>query len=224
MLFNRRLRGLTRQTQQAMGDVNHVLQESIENQKVVKIFGGQAYEAGRFGMAVNQVRRLLVKEQTAAAANVPVVQLLAAIAVAVVIYQVTLDVQAGSHDGGRFRIVHRGMLLVTAPLKRLTGISEHLQRGLSAAESVFALVDERPEDDRGTVDLQTRRGDIRFVDLTFTYPGDAAAGADATSRWTSAPARPSRLVGQSGSGKTTLANLVPRFFHPQRRPHSDRWS
>jgi subfamily B ATP-binding cassette protein MsbA len=67
--FNRRLRGLTRQTQQAMGDVNHVLQESMENQKVVKVFGGQSYEVARFGKAVNQVRRLLMKEQTAAAAN-----------------------------------------------------------------------------------------------------------------------------------------------------------
>ena len=212
-LFNRRLRGLTRQTQQAMGDVNHVLQESIENQKVVKIFGGQAYERQRFGAAVNHVRRLLVKEQIAAAANVPIVQLLAAIAVAVVLAQVTLDVQADKTTVGGFVSFIAAMLLVTAPLKRLTGIAEPLQRGLSAAESVFALMDQKPEDDYGMVDLGRARGTIRFDRLTFSYPGaDHPALRDITLEIGSGETV--ALVGQSGSGKSTLANLVPRFFHP----------
>jgi len=212
-LFNRRLRGLTRQTQQAMGDVNHVLQESMENQKVVKIFGGQAYEAQRFGAAVNGVRRLLVKEQAAAAANVPIVQLLAAIAVAVVIAQVTLEVQADKTTVGGFVSFIAAMLLITAPLKRLTGIAEHLQRGLSAAESVFALVDQQPEDDRGTVELARARGEVRFDRLTFGYPGaERPALRDINLEIRSGETV--ALVGQSGSGKTTLANLVPRFFHP----------
>jgi subfamily B ATP-binding cassette protein MsbA len=211
-LFNRRLRGLTRQTQQAMGDVNHVLQESIDNQKMVKIFGGQAYEVQRFGNAVNRVRRLLVKEQIAAASNVPVVQLLAAIAVAVVLARVTVDVQADRTTVGGFVSFIAAMLLVTAPLKRLTGIFEHLQRGLSAAESVFALVDQQPEDDRGAIELGRARGQLRFERLTFRYPGAERAALqdiDLDIR----PGETVALVGQSGSGKTTLANLVPRFFH-----------
>ena len=212
-LFNRRLRGLTRQTQQAMGDVNHVLQESMENQKVVKIFGGQAYEAQRFGAAVNRVRRLLVKEQASAAANVPIVQLLAAIAVAVVIAQVTLEVQADKTTVGGFVSFIAAMLLITAPLKRLTGIAEHLQRGLSAAESVFALMDQQPEDDRGTVELSRARGEIRFDRLTFSYPGTERPALRDISLEVRA-GETVALVGQSGSGKTTLANLVPRFFHP----------
>ncbi len=211
-LFNRRLRGLTRQTQQAMGDVNHVLQESIENQKVVKIFGGQAYEAQRFGAAVNRVRRLLVKEQAAAAANVPIVQLLAAIAVSVVIAQVTLEVQADKTTVGGFVSFIAAMLLITAPLKRLTGIAEPLQRGLSAAESVFALVDQKPEDDRGTVELGRARGELRFDRLTFSYPG-AERPALRDINLEIGSGETVALVGQSGSGKTTLANLVPRFFH-----------
>jgi subfamily B ATP-binding cassette protein MsbA len=211
--FNRRLRGLTRQTQQSMGDVNHVLQETIENQKVVKIFGGHAYETQRFGEAVNRVRRLLMKEQAAAAANVPIVQLLAAIAVAIVFYRVMIDVQADRTTVGSFVSFIAAMLLVMAPLKRLTGIGEHLQRGLSAAESVFSLIDAKPEDDLGRVELGRARGDIRMVGLTFTYPNaERPALNDLTLEIKSGETV--ALVGQSGSGKTTLANLVPRFFHP----------
>jgi subfamily B ATP-binding cassette protein MsbA len=141
------------------------------------------------------------------------VQLLAAIAVAVVIYQVSLDVRADTTTVGGFVSFIAAMLLVTAPLKRVTGIAEHIQRGLSAAESVFALVDQKPEDDQGTIDLGRSRGEIRIASLTFTYPGTERAALrnvslDIRSGETVA------LVGQSGSGKTTLANLVPRFFHP----------
>jgi len=159
------------------------------------------------------VRRLLMKEQTAAAANVPVVQLLAAIAVAVVIYQVTVEVQAGHTTVGSFVSFIAAMLLVTAPLKRLTSVSEHLQRGLAAAESVFGLIDEKPEDDIGRVELQRAQGEIRMIGLTFTYPrAERPALSDVTLEIRAGETV--ALVGQSGSGKTTLANLVPRFYHP----------
>jgi len=141
------------------------------------------------------------------------VQLLAAIAVAFVIYRVTLEVQADRTTVGGFVSFIAAMLLVTAPLKRLTGITEHLQRALSAAESVFAVIDETPEDDRGTVDLQRARGDIRFVDLSFTYP-EAERPALRHVNLEIRAGETVALVGQSGSGKTPLANLVPRFFHP----------
>ncbi len=212
-LFNRRLRGLTRQTQRAVGDVTQVLQESIEGQKVVKIFGGQDYERGRFEKAINRVRQFLLKEQAAAALNVPLVQVFASIAVAIVIYRVTLDVQADRTTVGGFVSFIAAMLLVLAPLKRLTGVSEQLQRGLSAAESVFGLIDEKPEDDRGSVELGRARGDLLLEQVTFRYPG---AERDALDQMTLhvKPGETVALVGASGSGKTTLANLIPRFFHP----------
>ena len=211
--FNRRLRKFTRQTQRSMGDITQVLQESIEGQKVVKIFGGQPYERARFGEAVNAVRRLLMKEQAAVALNVPIVQMFAAVAVAVVIYRVTLDVQADRTSIGSFVSFIAAMLLILAPVKRLTGVTEHLQRGLSAAESVFGLVDEKAEDDRGTVELGRARGALRLDNVTFRYP---EAERDALTRVSLdiQPGETVALVGQSGSGKTTLANLIPRFYHP----------
>jgi subfamily B ATP-binding cassette protein MsbA len=123
-----------------------------------------------------------------------------------------LEVQADQTTVGSFVSFIAAMLLVTAPLKRLTGITEHLQRGLSAAESVFALVGEKPEDDSGTEDLGRARGDIRFEQLTFTYPGADRPALHNLSLEIRA-GETVALVGQSGSGKTTLANLVPRFFH-----------
>jgi len=212
-VFNRRLRGLTRQTQRAVGDVTQVLQESIEGQKVVKIFGGQDYERGRFEKAINRVRQFLLKEQAAAALNVPMVQVLASIAVAVVIYRVTLDVQADRTTVGGFVSFIAAMLLVLAPLKRLTGISEQIQRGLSAAESVFGLIDEQAEEDRGTVELGRARGELRLEQVTFRYP-DAERNALEDVSLHADPGETIALVGASGSGKTTLANLIPRFFHP----------
>jgi subfamily B ATP-binding cassette protein MsbA len=211
--FNVRLRNMSRATQQAMGDITQVLQETVECNKVVKIFGGQGYEARRFAETSNRLRGFSMKQTAAAAANVPVVQVLAALAVAVVVYYATVQAQANTTTVGGFVSFLAAMLMLTAPLKRLTGVAEHLQRGLAAAESVFALLDEEPEKDAGTVELSRARGDIRFDRVTFRYPRaeqPALLGVTVAIR----PGETVALVGSSGGGKTTLANMVPRFFHP----------
>src|SRR5882724_1215238 len=160
--FNIRLRNMSRATQEAMGDITQVLQETVECNKVVKIFGGQEYEAKRFAETSNRLRGFSMKQTAAAAANVPIVQVLAALAVAVVVYYATVQVQSNSTTVGGFVSFLAAMLLLTAPLKRLTGVAEHLQRGLAAAESVFALLDEQPEKDEGTVELaRARRHPVR---------------------------------------------------------------
>ena len=211
--FNIRLRKTSRMTQAAMGDLTQVVQETVECNKVVKIFGGFQYEARRFFDTSNRLRGVLMKQTVAAAANVPIVQMLAALATAVVMYYVTVQAQGGTTTVGTFVSFLAAMLMLTAPLKRLTSVTEHLQRGLAAAESVFALIDEMPERDVGTVNLPRANGAIRFENVVFQYPRTdrpALIDIDLDIRAGETIA----LVGASGSGKTTFANLLPRFYRP----------
>jgi subfamily B ATP-binding cassette protein MsbA len=134
-------------------------------------------------------------------------------AVAVVVYYATVQAQSDATTVGGFVSFLAAMLLLTPPLKRLTGVAEHLQRGLAAAESVFALLDEKPENDEGRITLARARGDIDFHDVSFRYPrADTPALDDVT--LTIRAGETIALVGSSGGGKTTFANMVPRFYHP----------
>ncbi|HEX4943824.1 MAG TPA: lipid A export permease/ATP-binding protein MsbA [Usitatibacteraceae bacterium] len=211
--FSKRLRDMSRASQKAIGGVAEVLDESITNQRVVRVFGGQAYEGGRFAKAAQLIRRYNMKQATAAAATVPVTQLLVACAVAAIIYFAAEQAFAGKTDVGRFVefIAATGMLL--QPLKRLTGVNEHLQRGLAACESVFGLVDEKPEEDHGTVVLDRCRGAVRFEDVSLTYRGGTQPAIDRLSL-DIRPGETVALVGASGSGKSSLVHLLPRFYHP----------
>jgi len=211
--FNARLRNTSRSTQTAMGDLTQVVQETIDCNKVVKIFGGQSYETRRFNDTSNTLRGFMMKQTAAAAANVPIVQLFAALATAVVVYYVTVQAQQNTTTVGGFVSFLAAMLMLTAPLKRLTGVAEHLQRGLAAAESVFALIDQTPELDSGTVELSRAKGELRFEHVDFQYPGSNRR-ALIDINLTITPGETVALVGSSGGGKTTFANMVPRFFSP----------
>jgi subfamily B ATP-binding cassette protein MsbA len=131
----------------------------------------------------------------------------------VVVYYVTVQAQQNTTTVGGFVSFLAAMLMLTAPLKRLTGVAEHLQRGLAAAESVFALIDEAPETDDGTVELPRAEGKLVFDHVNFSYPGTtrpALSDINLEIR----PGETVALVGSSGGGKTTFANMVPRFYRP----------
>jgi subfamily B ATP-binding cassette protein MsbA len=211
--FSERLRQMSRETQSAIGGVAEVLDEAITNQRVVRIFGGQAYEGKRFEDASRRIRRFNMKLAVAAAGTVPVTQLIVACAIAAIVYLAAQQAFSGTTDVGQFIkfIAATGMLL--QPLKRLTGINEQLQKGLAACESVFGLVDEEPEEDRGTVELGRARGAIRLDQVSLSYPGGARpALSDVT--LDVRPGETVALVGPSGSGKSSLIHLLPRFYHP----------
>ena len=212
-LFSGRLREMSRGAQRAVGNVAHVLEETIECHKVVKLFGGEGYEVGRFRRENNALRGYNMRQTIAAASSMPMVQLLGSIALAVIVYIAIRQSQLGETTIGAFVSFITAMLMLLSPLKRLTDVNVPLQRGLAAAESVFALLDEPPETDRGTRVLGRVAGRIEFEGVSFSYPTRTNPALDAVTL-TIAPGERVALVGASGSGKTTLANLVPRFYEP----------
>ena len=211
--LSNRMRTNSRDTQEAMGSVTQVIEETISAHKVVKLFGGQQYESNRFNQQINWVRRHTMKQAAASAANVPIVQMVAGIALATVIYLATLQSNADEITVGGFVSFIMAMLMLTAPLKRLTGVSEYLQRGLAAAESVFMLLDTESEIDTGTQSIGRVRGEIQFDNLLFSYAPDIRPALQNIVLNVRAGENIA-LVGASGGGKTTMANLVPRFYTP----------
>jgi ATP-binding cassette, subfamily B, bacterial MsbA len=214
--INRRLRNASRDSQRAMGNLTQVIEESVGAHKVVKLFGGQNYEERRFTTETNWMRRHVMKQAAAAAANVPLVQLVAAIALAIIIYLATSQAKTDATSVGGFLSFVAAMLMLTAPIKRLTSVSEFMQRGLAAAESVFELVDTDSEKDSGKASIGRARGELEFEHLDFSYQADEMAHRLALDDiCLHIPAGQNvALVGASGSGKSTLANLVPRFYLP----------
>jgi subfamily B ATP-binding cassette protein MsbA len=212
--LSRRLRRVSREMQATVGDLVHVLEETIECHKVVKVFGGQDYEAGRFARTNQRLRGFSMRHTIAASLTTPVTHTLAAIAISIIVYIALEQSLAGRATVGEFASFITAAAMLLAPLKRLTEINSPLQRGLAAAESVFGMIDAPVEEDRGTVALGRARGEIAFEGVRFTYPTrnqPALDGIDLAVR----PGETVALVGGSGGGKTTLVNLLPRFYAPE---------
>ncbi len=208
---SRRLRRASHGLQSSMGGVTHVIEESIEGHKVVKVFGGQDYEQRRFREAINKVRRFQFKFATASAASAPVAQLFVAIALATIVFVAAHQSAKGEITVGGFVSFFAAMGMLFAPLKRLSNVASPLQRGLAAAESVFELIDRQTEDDRGSLVLAQGHGAVEFSDVNYRYPNTRET-ALADINLSIAPGETIALVGPSGSGKTTLVNLLPRFY------------
>ena len=152
-----------------MDNIAQVLKESIENHKVVKLYGGEHYETQRMGEQVSRAHDFAMRQVAIAAFTVPLVQMIAAAALAIILYFATQQVSSDEITVGSFVSLVLAMLMLGAPLKRVAGIDEQLQHGLAAAESIFSLLDEEAETDAGTITVERAQGELRFEQVSFRH-------------------------------------------------------
>ena len=211
--INRRLRRVTGLVQDRMAALTHVLEEAIGAHRVVKVFGGEKYESDRLRAASNRLRLAMAKQSAAAALGTPINQIIVSLAVGVILWVAVRQSTDRNYGAGDFVAYVLALLNLLNQLKTLSNVTATVQRGLTAAASVFALIDEPPEVDTGTVDLGRVRGEIRFEHVTKRYDSEAPPALSDVDL-VIAPGESVALVGPSGGGKTTLVNLIPHFYAP----------
>jgi subfamily B ATP-binding cassette protein MsbA len=210
-LTAKRLKRLIRESQQLNGELMQTIDETIRARHVIKVFGGQQYEAMRFARRADRLRGFILRQESTAATTEPITQLLNAISVAVIITIALMQAGDGQMTVGGFTSFIIAMLLILTPMKHLANISGPLQRSVVACERVFGMMDE-PLERSGGVSLPKRaKGELSFRNVSFSYP-DTADSALSDISFDIAPGETVALVGMSGGGKSTLVNLVPEFY------------
>ncbi|WP_417561371.1 lipid A export permease/ATP-binding protein MsbA [Marinomonas sp.] len=208
---SKRFRKLSTRIQNAMGGVTDVASEAIKGHEVVKIFGGSQYEIARFDKAANENRRSQLKMEMTKSLNIPIVQFILALMMAILIW-FALSPSISSHmSPGDFIAFLTAAGMLGKPIRQLTDVNSILQKGIAASYSIFDFLDLPEEVDKGTTPVTRFKGDIEWNNMSFKYTG--AEKQTLKNINLSLPAgKTLALVGRSGSGKSTIANLIPRFY------------
>ena len=167
--FSKRMRGVSRNYLQAVGDMTSTVEEAISGNRVIKVYGKETYESDRFERVNANLRGQVMRYAIASGLQTPISQFIAAIGVAVVVTIALLQTRSGVATIGDFVSFVTAMLLMFSPLKHLAEVNSNLQKGLAAAEGVFALLDEHSELDSGKRVLGRARGTIDFDVVTVKY-------------------------------------------------------
>jgi subfamily B ATP-binding cassette protein MsbA len=217
--INRRLRSLNREQQNLTSELAYIVEESAAGYKIVKVHGAQEYEMNRFMQKAERLRQFALKSAVAGGLNQPITQLIASMALSIVLVIALMQSATEGTTVGGFAAFITAMMLVISPLKHLADINQPLQRGLTAAEMIFGLMDqpfEEAEERRLNMhSLEKAKGAIRFENVGFSYQQEQGR-KDALSNinLNIKPGEIVAFVGPSGGGKSTLVNLLPRFFKP----------
>ncbi len=210
--MGKRMRRVSAATQEELGHLSTILNQSFQGIRHVKAYGRESYEEARVGRIVDQVFTLIHRAFRTAALTTPVSEVLSGLAIVSVIVYGGYRVIDGASTVGELMSFITAFLLAYEPMKRLSKLNAQLQSGLAAAERVFELLDIRPTivDHPTAYPLVADRHDIRFEAVRFAYRDDAPAlhGVDLDIPHGHTVA----LVGPSGAGKSTALNLIPRFY------------
>jgi subfamily B ATP-binding cassette protein MsbA len=208
---SKRFRKISRRIQGSMGDITHVASESIVGYRVVRTFGGEEYVRNRFRAVSERNLRQSLKMAATQATSVPVIQVLVAIAIALLVWMMLAPEIRGEMTTGQLVAFLTAATTMAKPIRQVTNIHAKVQKGVAAAHDIFETIDEAPEEDPGQHAPERVAGDIEFRDVSFRYRDqldDVLRDISLT-----VPAGQSvALVGRSGSGKSTLVSLLPRFY------------
>jgi len=210
-IISRKFRKISRNIQDSMGDVAHVTEEAVVGQRVVKVFLGQETEESRFERVNERTRRLQMRMVATHMLSSSMVQLAAGLAMVTLMLISTQPAMLEQITAGTFTAIFFAMVATIPPLKRLTTVQAQMQKGIAAAESIFAVVDAEKEKDDGEFTVDRAEGEIEFRNVSFQYDNShQAVLEDISLRFPAGSV--TALVGHSGSGKTSLAGLLPRFY------------
>lgn len=209
---SKRFRALSRNMQESMGSMTESAEQMLRGHKVVLSFGGQKVEEARFVQTSNDMRRKGMKMMAASAISDPIIQVIASLALAVVLFLAgSPEIMGDTLTAGEFAAVIGALMGILRPLKTLTNVNAQFQRGMAACQTLFTLFDLPTENDKGDYETKRTKGNIEFKNVNFTYHGKDEPALKNISF--SLPAgKTLALVGRSGSGKSTIANLLTRFY------------
>jgi len=186
-------------------------EQMLKGHKEVLIFGGQEVETKRFDKVSNKMRLQGMKMVSASSISDPIIQLIASLALAFVLYAASFPSVMENLTAGTITVVFSSMIALMRPLKSLTNVNAQFQRGMAACQTLFTILDSEQEKDEGKRVIERATGDLEFRNVTFTYPGREVPALRNINL--NIPAgKTVALVGRSGSGKSTIASLITRFY------------
>ena len=213
---NRRFRKTSKKIQGSMGGIGDTIKEAVVGHKVIKVYNGQAQEVENFTKANLFNLQQNLKRAKVSAGLVPLTMLLVAPAIALILYLFLNYLRTGPESVVQFATYFMACLGLMSPLKRLAKVNEKIQVGVTAADSVFQVIDEQAEVDDGNAIINSTKGGIKFDKVEFKYRDDDQAPVLSDITFEIKPGERVAMVGSSGSGKSTITSLILRFYKPQK--------